>query len=223
MGRHDDADHLLDHQEGRHMLTRRAPGFTIIELMIGIALLGILLVLAMPSFTQMIQNMKLRGSAEAIAHGLQDARAEALRRNVPIEFLLTDDDPVAASVAGANVNTIGPNWMIRARVGAGAYQFIEGRAGREGQGQAEGATLNVQVAAAVPTLPGMTADAVTFNAVGRAELASNATFVITNPSGGACKAAGGPMTCLNVVVTPGGRVRMCNPDPSIAVDDSRRC
>jgi type IV fimbrial biogenesis protein FimT len=48
-------------------------------------------------------------------------------------------------------------------------------------------------------------------------------FAVTNPAGGACKTAGGdePMRCLNIVVTPGGRVRMC--DPSVAGPDTRAC
>lgn len=207
------------------MLTRRAAGFTIIELMIGIALLGILMVLALPSFTLMLHNMKLRGAAEGLAHGLQATRAAALQRNLSTEFLLTDDEPIVDNVAGANVNSTGPNWMIRTKVGAG-FDFVEGRSGREGQGQQETATLNVVVAANVPisTLPGLTADAVTFNSLGRAELAANATFDFSNPAGGACKTAGGdePVRCLRVVVTPGGQVRMC--DPSIADNsDSRAC
>jgi type IV fimbrial biogenesis protein FimT len=210
------------------MLIRRAPGFTIIELMVAIALLAFLLVLALPTFTQMSHNMKLRASAEALSNGLQTARSEALRVNRRVEFVLTDTDPDAANVAGANVTTTGPNWLVRVDMGAGAYNFVEGRSGREGQAQDESAALNAQVAAVVPinpaATPAVTADVVTFTSIGRAELAANATFDITNPAGGACRTAGGdePMRCLRVVVTPGGQVRMC--DPAVAdKSDTRSC
>jgi type IV fimbrial biogenesis protein FimT len=208
------------------MLKRPALGFTLIELMVGIVLLGVLLTLALPAFTQMMHNRKLRGNAEAISLALQAARAEALRLNQRVEFLLTSDDPVAANVAGASVTTTGPHWMIRVNAGAGAFTFVEGRSGREGQGQDDTAALNVQVAAVIPisALPGLTADTVTFNSIGRAELAANATFDVSNPAGGACRTAGGdePMRCLRVVVTPGGQVRMC--DPAVADKaDSRSC
>jgi type IV fimbrial biogenesis protein FimT len=174
----------------------------------------------------MSHNMKLRATAEAISSGLQTARTEALRLNRQVEFVLTDDDPDAANVAAPNVTTAGPNYMVRANMGAGAYTFVEGRAGREGQNQADTAAPNAQIAAVVPisTLPGLVADVVTFNSVGRAELAANATFDVSNPAGGACRTAGGdePMRCLRVVVTPGGQVRMC--DPAVAdKSDSRSC
>lgn len=209
------------------MLNRRALGFSLIELMVGLTLLGLLLMLALPSFSEMMQNRKLRASAEAISAGLQAARAEALRLNRPVEFLLTDTTPDAANVAAVNVTTTGPNWVVRTDMGGGAYSFVAGRSGREGQNQAQGQALNVQFAAVVPidpAAPAVTADTVTFTSVGRARLTANATFDITNPAGGACKTAGGdePMRCLRVFVTPGGQVRMC--DPAVAdKSDSRSC
>ena len=205
------------------MLSRRAPGFTIIELMIGIALLGVLMVLAMPSFIQMLHNTKLRAGAEAISSGLQIARSEALRRHQPVEFLLTDEEPIADNVGGPNVTATGPHWMVRINAGAGAFTFVEGRSGFEGSNQADG--TQVQIAAVVPSSPAaVTAGTVTFNPLGRAELTADATFDVSNPTGGACKTAGGdePMRCLRVVVTAGGRVRMCDPSVTDA-NDTRAC
>ena len=53
------------------MLIRRDRGFTLIELMIALVLLGVIVMLALPSFTLMMHNMRLRNSAEAILTGLQ--------------------------------------------------------------------------------------------------------------------------------------------------------
>ncbi|MCZ7563626.1 MAG: hypothetical protein M5U08_07250 [Burkholderiales bacterium] len=97
------------------MLIRSARGLTIIELLTGLVLLGILMVLAMPTFVQMLHNQKLRAGAESISAGLQIARTEALRRNAQVEFLLTDTEPVEDNVGGPNVNTAGPHWMVRAK------------------------------------------------------------------------------------------------------------
>jgi type IV fimbrial biogenesis protein FimT len=202
------------------MLTARlSRGFTLIELMIGLALLAVLLMLAMPTFSTMLQNQKLRAVAESIQAGLQIARVESMKRNQTVEFMLTDDDPVEAGVAGFGATTNGPHWAVRVDTGAG-FTFVEGRAGPEGS-SATAATLSVVIAAG--SLPA--GNTIRFDGMGRTNLgAASATFDVSNPAGGACKTAGGnePMRCLRIVVTPGGRVRMC--DPSVtAATDTRSC
>jgi len=64
-----------------------ARGFTLIELMIGIAIMSIVMALAMPSYRTWIQNTRIRNTAESILNGLQVARMEAVRRNVPVQLL----------------------------------------------------------------------------------------------------------------------------------------
>jgi len=54
-------------------------GFTLIELMLGITLLGVLLALAMPSFNAVLQRYRVSTAAHQIANALQFARAEAVR------------------------------------------------------------------------------------------------------------------------------------------------
>jgi len=205
------------------MLTARpSRGFTLIELMIGVALLAVLLMLAMPTFSTMLHNRKLRGVAESIQAGLQVARAEALKQNRTVEFMLTDDDPVAGGVGAFTATTTGPNWAVRVDTGAG-FSFVEGRAAPEGSNQATDATLNVQIAATYPA----GASTIRFDGLGRAPNlgAANALYDVTNPTGGACKTTAGsePMRCLRIVVTPGGRVRMCDPSVPAAVGDTRSC
>jgi type IV fimbrial biogenesis protein FimT len=56
-------------------------GFTLVELMVTVAVLGILAVVAVPAMTGMINNSRLRGQAEEVAAALQLARSEAVRRN----------------------------------------------------------------------------------------------------------------------------------------------
>ncbi|RVU47819.1 GspH/FimT family pseudopilin [Rubrivivax rivuli] len=67
-----------------------ARGLTLIELMITIAVLAIGLALAAPTFTQQIANYRLRTASESIINGLNYARAEAVRRNSPVSFTLSD-------------------------------------------------------------------------------------------------------------------------------------
>lgn len=63
-------------------------GFSLIELMIAITVLGLGLALAMPSYRTWIQNTHIRNAAESIQHGLQKARAEAVTRNTNVAFTL---------------------------------------------------------------------------------------------------------------------------------------
>lgn len=84
----------------------QSAGFSLIELMVGIAILAILLGLALPSFQTWIQNSQIRNAAEAIQNGLQRARAEAVTRNANVEFVLgADTSWVVRVVGGANIES----------------------------------------------------------------------------------------------------------------------
>lgn len=62
------------------MLLRRAPsGLTLIELLIGLALLAVLLALAAPSFQAQIAASQLNSASSALLGSLLQARAQAIR------------------------------------------------------------------------------------------------------------------------------------------------
>jgi prepilin-type N-terminal cleavage/methylation domain-containing protein len=63
---------------------KRSRGFTIIELLIAIAIVAILATLATPSFRDYIDKSHVRGATEAIYEQLQYARSQSLKRSVPI-------------------------------------------------------------------------------------------------------------------------------------------
>lgn len=64
-------------------------GFTLIELMIAIAVAGILLAVALPSFTGLIERKRIGAVAEVVVSQLQYARSEAIKssRDITVEFL----------------------------------------------------------------------------------------------------------------------------------------
>ncbi|MHB0926800.1 MAG: GspH/FimT family pseudopilin [Gallionellaceae bacterium] len=184
-------------------------GVSMIELLIGLVIVGILAAIGAPALSSWIQNGKIRLTAEAIQNGLQLARAEAVHRNAAVRFQLTTttDNTCALSTANSNwvISLDDPtDPAISATLCAStpsdtvAPRIIQIRPSAEGSG-------NTVVAAAQSTF--------TFNGLGRLTTAAD-TISVSNPTGGACAtlaAPNGPMRCLNVVVTTGGQIRMCNP------------
>ena len=80
---------LVRPQERRVFVTAtRASGFTLIELMIAVAIAATLLLLAAPNFATWNADAQIRAAAESIVSGMRYAQAEAVRRNEPIEFVL---------------------------------------------------------------------------------------------------------------------------------------
>ena len=192
------------------MLSLGMRGFTLVELLVGISLVALLLALGLPSMSQYIQNNKISSAASNYYAGLQMARAEAIRRNVPVEFVLTNGTGVAAAPAVA-----GTNWIVRAVPPAPEpVELIDQKTGVEGEGAATQAiAINVAVA------PGGFDGRITFNGFGAAP-ASPYSIDITNPVLGAC-APGGPARCKRINVNAGGQITAC--DPIAVVGDSRAC
>jgi type IV fimbrial biogenesis protein FimT len=63
---------------------RRNTGFTLVELMVGIAITGILAAMAAPSFLGLIANQRAKSIASDLYVALTKARSEALKRNANV-------------------------------------------------------------------------------------------------------------------------------------------
>jgi len=89
---------------------RRAPqaGFTLIEMLIGIAIIALLMLAALPNFRIWMQNTQIRTASEGILNGLQFARAEAVRRNANVELEMVD-------VSGWNAKLASTSAIIQTR------------------------------------------------------------------------------------------------------------
>jgi len=66
-------------------------GFTLMELLIGIAVLAILTTLALPAFTQFIANNRLASEANEMVASFQFARSEAIKRGVQVQVCPSAD------------------------------------------------------------------------------------------------------------------------------------
>jgi type IV fimbrial biogenesis protein FimT len=88
---------------------------TLIELMITLAVLAIGLSLAAPALQQQIANYRIRSAAESIIHGLNTARAEAVRRNSTVSFTLD------ATGSGWTVAQVSPATTLQTRAGGESF------------------------------------------------------------------------------------------------------
>ena len=61
-------------------------GFTMVELMVTIAVLGVLLAIAVPSFSAMIRNNRSQAVANELVAALNLARAEAVKRGARVSL-----------------------------------------------------------------------------------------------------------------------------------------
>ena len=172
----------------------RQLGMTIVEIMISLAVLGILLMVALPNFAAWLQNQQLRAATEASLNGLQIARAEAIRRNALVQLVVGP----------------GTGWTVS---DAASGAVIQSKVHDEG-------TTNAAVAATPAGSTTVTFTALGGVGANTDGSAAITQLDFTNPTGGTCQPTG-LMRCLRVVVTGGGSLKMC--DPAVALPDARAC
>jgi type IV fimbrial biogenesis protein FimT len=84
------------------MNTRTQRGFTLWELMLAVAVAGVVLGLGVPSFQEFQRNNAMAAAANDLLTGLLLARAEAVKRQVPVTFCATPDPSAANPECGTS-------------------------------------------------------------------------------------------------------------------------
>lgn len=166
-----------------------SPGFSLVELMVTIAVFGVLIAAAAPSVGTMILDAQTRTVAESLQNALRLAQAEAVKRSRQVEFFLTNATPSM----GAAPSTTGKNWGIQELSLtnlATPVELIQGDS-------FAGSSGNVALVASSGTLR--------FNSMGRVtNPAAAVTFDLSNPSASGTRS-------YRVLVTLSGAIRMCDP------------
>lgn len=184
-------------------------GMTLIEIVVTVAIIGLLMALAAPSAATWIQNTQLRNAADSVLNGIQLARVEAIKRNQVVAFQVTDAASTAWQVCLFDV--------ITNNCSAAAGAQLASRGPSEGSPNARlGADLapGDTAVALVPgdNVPGTMA----FDTFGR--------LATTNPNNLMRVDVRNPQIDpalerrLVILVSIGGQVRMCDPKLSKAVN-----
>jgi type IV fimbrial biogenesis protein FimT len=72
-------------------LPKNQSGVTLVELIVTVTVLGILAAAGTPSLTKFVRNIGVKSISESVHQGLQMARAEAVRRNTRVRFVIAAD------------------------------------------------------------------------------------------------------------------------------------
>ena len=196
-------------------------GFTLVELLVGMTIAAVLLALGFPSITAYLQSAKLASAAQSYLSGVQTARTEAIRRNLQVQFVLTNTPVETADIANAAVPSAGgQNWIVRwfdTTLLPPAFVLIESKAAAEGSVSTAPPSVQI-IGTAAPTV---FAGVIPFNGFGATSNQDTYQLDMSNPIGGAC-APVGPMQCPRIQIPSGGLVHLCNP-LVLAPNDSRGC
>lgn len=167
---------------------RPPPGSTLIEVAVGLAIAGILLLQALPAYADWIAELRLRAHAETLARTLTLARSEAIRTGHRVTACKSAD--------GRHCRAAG-NWA------QGWLLYVD--ANRNGAQDADEPPLAVEGPArhGIDTVGNRpVADYVAFTSLGHARLVNGGlqmgTFVACIPD----------RTALHVVLAHSGRVRI---------------
>jgi type IV fimbrial biogenesis protein FimT len=105
-------DHRTDDQRG----------FTLMELLVSVTVLGVLTALAVPSFTGMINRNRLVGQSNELLGAIQYARTEAIRTSARVTFCgAASADADADEDCGAGAQT---HWVVIGTTDGGAQEQL---------------------------------------------------------------------------------------------------
>lgn len=187
-------------------------GISLIEIVIGLAIMGLLLALAFPNFSAWLTNLQIRAAAEKMQNALHAARNEAMRKNTTVRFSL-----VSNLTSGCAQSSSGKSWVVSrldptGKCDVAASDTTDPFTAQTGT-LAEGSS-RVTVSA---SNGGVAKTSVAFNGLGRVVTSSDWIGQIDLDV-----VPANTFRVLRVQVSAGGQIRMCDP-AVVSTTDTRKC
>jgi type IV fimbrial biogenesis protein FimT len=184
-------------------------GFSLVELMVTLSILAVLLSAGIPAMIDWVANSRIRSSSESLLAGLQLARAEAIRRNANVRFLL--------------IGTSGA-WQVVSESVDGANQpqrctFTGGTIIQEHVATTASKAITINLFSDIAATNASASMEYVFGPNGWRGCPNIAVFSVINIDSSALAAS--ESRDLRIVVQPGGGSRMC--DPNVSSTDTRAC
>lgn len=89
-----------------------ARGFTMLELMVGLAVAAILLRLAAPSVASIYRGNRVQTESSQFVSDMQYARSEAIRRGLPVTLCPSSDGSACIAKTAASANDWAQGWIV---------------------------------------------------------------------------------------------------------------
>lgn len=202
------------------MLRRPRPrGFSMVEVLAVVAVLSLMLAALAPSVMEWIRAARIRNAAEAVYSGLQKARIEAIKRNIPVTFWLVSA-PEAGGPPDKNceVRADSASWVVSLESPEGSCHLAPSTSIVPKIVATHGAgAVSSGVSVSGLGSDGKTAAmAVTFNGTGQTTMDAAALRRVDFDHGAASARK------YSVQISPAGDVRLCDRVVT-ETSDPRRC
>jgi type IV fimbrial biogenesis protein FimT len=101
-------------------------GFTLIELMTAIAVLGVLFAFAIPSFRELTRSNRTTAAQNDLVTALTYTRSEAVRRGTPVSICRTPSNSTTCLTGGTSPFSWATGWIVFEDTGATAGVWDSG-------------------------------------------------------------------------------------------------